>query len=116
MYNLKEIKMMIGLKKRSLNKTINIFKEEFDKDHFTTLSWSDDIFKDSCLLHVYELLESQMTKDDFSMDNFKKFCLNKILTKSKNPAHSTSQCSNLMEEYKLAAFSEVYQFLQDNTK
>jgi hypothetical protein len=91
--------------------SIDKFKEQLDKDPAHALSWGLDTFHNAARLKVAQMLVYGFTPTDgttvYTVDQAVDFLTDRIMSKTRWPAQSTSPTSNLMEQYEAAAYAEA---------
>ncbi len=97
----------ISLVKNSLDQ----WKEKFEKNPSYAFEWSNDAFKAAAHLELYSIVLHQL-KDGCSIDALLDDLHDRILYKSSYPSMSTSVPSNLLDQYKLAATSDLHHYLK----
>jgi hypothetical protein len=91
---------------------IEKFKTRLDKDPADALSWSLTAFQCAAKLKVLNLVTDALE----SGEEIEQVCdslLNRVMTRSKYPAQSSSPTSNLIDQYELAAYAEILSDLKD---
>ena len=88
---------------------IDRFVAKVQEDPAYALSWGTNAFASAANLKVFKLVLAAMTREEeaCSMQDLKSTLMDRVLHKSKYPAQSTSPCSNLMEQYELAAYANM---------
>ena len=103
-YFIKRLESNITAYQESLDK----FVEKFKADPSYALSWSTGTFQTAAQLNVAKMVLAALTAETpCSMQAIKETLMDRVLHKSKYPAQSTSPCSNLIEQYELAAYAEL---------
>ena len=95
---------------------IDEFKLAFDKDPAHALEWADGVFEHVATLTVANRLIDYFA--DFGEDESRDieaartWVNNEVMIKSRNPPHSSSDTSNLLDTYILAAWASAYEILR----
>jgi hypothetical protein len=91
--------------------SIDKFKEQLDKDPAHALSWGLDAFHNAARLRVANMLVYGFTPKDgspvYTVEQARDFLTDRIMSKARWPAQSTSPTANLMEQYEAAAYTEA---------
>ena len=99
---------------KSCQESAQTFAEKFLKDPAYTLSWGTEAFSNAAKLKVYGMVYAALTDETpCSIQAVKATLMDRVLHRSKYPPQSTSPCSNLMEQYELAAYAELLSDLND---
>jgi len=104
---LKKFKSMVSVAQSQVDK----FKVELDKDPAYALSWGTGVFQSAARLKVAGMLVVAF-EGECTVEQARATLLDRVMSKSRYPAQSTSPCSNLMEQYELAAYAEAMEDLQ----
>ena len=91
---------------------LNKFAADFAKDPAYALSWSNDTFKEAARLKVLKQILAGLEGGTATLENIRSTMMDRVLSKSKYPAQSTSPTSNLIEQYELAACAEILSDLE----
>jgi hypothetical protein len=86
---------------------IQKFKNDLDADPAYRLSWGTDVFAAAAKLRVLKRLINVLGDAEATEDDVHSLLMANILHKSQYPAESSSPTSNLIEQYELAACSEI---------
>ena len=93
---------------KSCQESMDKFIEKLKQDPAYTLSWGTGAFQTAANLKVYQMVLAALTAETpCSVQAVKETLMDRVLNKSKYPPQSTSPCSNLMEQYELAAYAEL---------
>jgi hypothetical protein len=93
---------------QSCKESVDKFIEKLKEDPAYALSWGTGTFQTAANLKVYEMVYAALTAETpCSVQAVKETLMDRVLHKSKYPPQSTSPCSNLMEQYELAAYAEL---------
>jgi len=93
---------------KACKESAQAFAEKFLKDPAYTLSWGTGAFENAAKLKVYDMVYTALTAETpCSIQAVKDTLMDRVLHKSKYPPQSTSPCSNLMEQYELAAYAKL---------
>ena len=88
------------------------FQESFAKDPAHALAWSNDTFKRAAGLTVLKQVVKSL-ESGTSVEDIKSTLTDRVMSRSKYPAQSTSPTSNLIEQYELAAYAEILCYIND---
>ena len=88
------------------------FAADFAKDPAHALSWGTDTFQAAAKLKVLKQILAALEDGTATVDNIRSTMMDRVLSKSRYPAQSTSPTSNLIEQYELAACAEILSDLQ----
>jgi len=107
---LKRFQSQANMVQQSLDK----FAVKFAEDPAYALSWGDGAFESAAKLRVLKQIIAALGEDgnDCTVDDIKSTLMDRVLHKSKYPAHSSSPTSNLIEQYELAACADILGDLQ----
>ena len=83
------------------------FKQRLAEDPSYAFSWADDAFEAAAQLQVSLSIVNEL-KDGREVKLLSEYILSMITGKSKRVASSSSACSNLMDQYTLAAYADAY--------
>lgn len=88
------------------------FSKNFIERPDYALEWGDQMFKDAAKMFVYKqvaelVADTNNMTDEQMLDRLTKVIQNEIIRGARFPSHSSSQCTNLMATYKLAAWADV---------
>jgi hypothetical protein len=90
---------------------IDKFKEALDKDPAHALSWGLDAFHNAARLKVATMLVYSFTpregEEVCTIEQARETLLDRVMSKARYPAQSTSPTSNLMEQYEASAYAEA---------
>jgi hypothetical protein len=90
---------------------IDKFKTELDKDPAYALSWGLTAFQSAARLKVAQMLVYAFTPRDgevlLTIEGARETLMDRVMSKARYPAQSTSPTSNLMEQYEAAAYAEA---------
>jgi hypothetical protein len=86
---------------------IERLKRELDKDPAYALSWGTDAFAAAAKLRVLRQLIAVLADDTATVEDIRAELTARVLRKSQYLAHSSSQTSNLIEQYELVANAEL---------
>ena len=88
---------------------IDKFVAKVQEDPAYALSWGTNAFASAANLKVFKLVLTAMTREEnpCTMQDVKNTLMDRVLQRSKYPPQSTSPCSNLMEQYELAAYANM---------
>jgi hypothetical protein len=90
---------------------IDKFKVELDKDPAYALSWGNGVFQSAARLKVASMLVYGFTPTEgapvYTVEQAIEFLTDRVMSKARYPAQSTSPTSNLMEQYEAAAYAEA---------
>jgi hypothetical protein len=90
---------------------IDKFKAALDKDPAHALTWGLDAYQNAARLKVAQMLVYGFTPKEgspvYTVAQARDFLTDRVLTKARYPAQSTSPTSNLMEQYEAAALAEA---------
>jgi len=90
---------------------IDKFKADLDKDPAHALSWGLDAFHNAARLKVASMLVYGFTPKEgspvYTVEQAVEFLTDRVMSKARYPAQSTSPTSNLMEQYEAAAYAEA---------
>lgn len=93
---------------KACKESAQAFSEKFLKNPAYALSWGTDAFSNAAKLKVYDMVYSALTAETpCSIQAVKETLMDRVLNKSKYPPQSSSPCSNLMEQYELAAYADL---------
>lgn len=95
----------------STQATIERFKEKLNEDPHHALSWSLDAFHASSKAWVLKDCINHLERG-VSAKDLKQILVGVVINKGRYPAQSTSPTSNLIEQYDLAAASEIVSDLE----
>jgi len=87
------------------------FKQRLAEDPSYAFSWADDAFEAAAQLQVSLSIVNEL-KDDREIEMLRDYMLSLITSKSRRVASSSSACSNLMDQYTLAAYADAYDILK----
>ena len=95
---------------------IDKFKVEFDKDPAYALSWGLTAFQSAARLKVAKMFVEAFTVGEsgveYNVEQAKGYLMDRVMSKARYPAQSTSPTSNLMEQYEAAAYAEALDELE----
>jgi hypothetical protein len=90
---------------------IDKFQAELSKDPAYALSWGLDAFQSAARLKVANMLVYGFTPTEgapvYTVEQAIEFLTDRVMSKARYPAQSTSPTSNLMEQYEAAAYAEA---------
>jgi len=90
---------------------IDKFKSELDKDPAYALSWGLTAFQSAARLKVANMLVEAFSPregaHEYTVANAVGHLTDRVMSKARYPAQSTSPTSNLMEQYEAAAYAEA---------
>jgi hypothetical protein len=90
---------------------IDKFKAELDKDPAYALGWGLTAFQSAARLKVAQMLVHALTKREgetvCTIAQARETLMDRVMSKARYPAQSTSPTSNLMEQYEAAAYAEA---------
>lgn len=86
--------------------SIEKFKTKLDEDPAHALSWGTDAFQNAAELRVLKQVVHCL-QDGATKESIQSFLMDRVLYRSRYPAHSTSPTSNLIDQYELAACAEL---------
>jgi hypothetical protein len=90
---------------------IDKFQADFSKDPAHALTWGLDAFQAAARLRVANMLVYGFTPTEvfpvYTVEQAREFLMDRVLSKARYPAQSTSPTSNLMEQYEAAAYAEA---------
>jgi hypothetical protein len=90
---------------------IDKFRSELDKDPAYALSWGLTAFQAAARLKVASMLVYAFTPREgetaYTIKQARETLMDRVMSKARYPAQSTSPTSNLMEQYEAAAFAEA---------
>lgn len=90
---------------------IDKFQAEFSKDPAHALTWGLDAFQSAARLKVAQMLVAAFTprdgSQDYTVEQAIGYLTDRVMSKARYPAQSTSPTSNLMEQYEAAAYAEA---------
>jgi len=101
--------LIVKLKRReaSANVIMVNFKSNLEKNPAYALSWGLDAFAAAAMLKITEQMLNALTSETCSVKSLYELLMDRVRNRSKYPPQSTSPTSNLMEQYELAACSEI---------
>jgi hypothetical protein len=101
--------LIVKLKRReaSANASMFNFKSNLEKSPAYALSWSLDAFAAAAMLKITEQMLNALSSETCSVKSLYELLMDRVRNRSKYPPQSTSPTSNLMEQYELAACSEI---------
>jgi hypothetical protein len=90
---------------------IDKFQAELSKDPAYALSWGLTAFQSAARLKVANMLVEAFTSregaHEYTVANAVGHLTDRVMSKARYPAQSTSPTSNLMEQYEAAAYAEA---------
>ena len=86
--------------------SIEVFAAKLVANPAHVLSWGTDAFKTAADLKIAKQVLNALN-DGATVEQVKSTLMDRVLNRSKYPPQSTSPCSNLMEQYELAAYAEL---------
>lgn len=98
--------------------TLEKFQEKLKEDPVHALSWGLDAYKAAPALRIHKEVLLALSNEEKPADVNKvtAYLTRQVLQKSKYPPQSTSPTSNLIDQYELAALSELVECLTDLTE
>jgi len=93
----------------SVQAEIAEFTQKMAVDAAYTLSWGTSVFQAAAKERVLKQVLASIEQGDDVVD----MVTDRVLSKAKSPAQSTSPTSNLIEQYELAALAEVLSAIKD---
>lgn len=108
-----ELKGWLGRKELESQRTIDDFSLSLKKNPAYALTWADETFKAAAMLNVVQqLLEvANRTDKSVTIENISRYVLEDVMCKATFNEHSSSQCDNMINRYKLVALGEVARYL-----
>jgi hypothetical protein len=90
---------------------IDKFQAELSKDPAYALGWGLTAFQSAARLKVAQMLVHALTKREgetvCTIAQARETLMDRVMSKARYPAQSTSPTSNLMEQYEAAAYAEA---------
>jgi len=112
------MKALLKFKERAeyAQSKIDEFKLAFDKDPAYALAWADGVFEYVATLTVSNLLVEYFSdfgeNESRDIEAARTWVHETVMAKSRNPPHSSSDTSNLLDSYTLAAWAFAYEILK----
>lgn len=86
------------------------FQKDMLQDPENAFSWGDDAMKNAARMNIFGRVYIYLTKE--SLADVLKEIEREMLQMARFPSRSTSDCTNIMAQYKLAAIAEVVELLK----
>jgi predicted Zn-dependent protease len=116
--NKQELKMSAQMLKRfqsqvdSVQRQLDVFRADFDKDPAHALSWGTDTFRAAAKLTVLRQVVTALEAGTANKANILQTLTDRILHRAKYPPQSSSPTGNLIEQYELAACADIVSDLE----
>ena len=110
---LDKLRRTIDSTSREADGKIERFTSNLRTNPAYAFEWSDTAFQAAATLDVNARV-TNMLNSDLTIDAVQKELIHEVVTGSRHPSHSTSQPSNLMQQYKLAVLASLLAAILDN--
>ncbi len=93
-------------------KRVDQFASKFAENPADALEWAQDVFTAAANLEALKRVQARLARG-VTVEDILKGSHKEILNKARNPHHSTSWTSNLIEQARLSAMVHVVEMLED---